>query len=119
MILALLKDRSLLQAVRRASLPVEDVFIEADDIRAALRAGSPRVLIIEPGSDEAAVRLIRRSDSKLPILEILPYDLRNLRNATTSVVTRQVDIDPVRLRRMIEQVARPMGWVDGLLRDLG
>lgn len=59
MILALLKDRSLLQAVRRASLPVEDVFIEADDIRAALRAGSPRVLIIEPGSDEAAVRLIR------------------------------------------------------------
>lgn len=119
MILAPLKDRSLLQAVRRASLQVEDVFVRPEDILAALRLGFPRVSILEPGSDEAVVRMIRGVASKLPILEIAPYDLRNLRGATTSVVTRQVDIDPVRLRRLIEQVARPMGWVDGLVRDLG
>ena len=119
MILAPLKDRSLLRAVRRASLQVEDVFVEADDILAALRAGSPRVSILEPKWDEAVVRLIRQRGSTLPILEVAPYDLRNLQSAMTSVLTRQVDIDPVRLRRMIERVARPMGWVDGLLRDLG
>lgn len=118
MILAPIKDPSLRLAVRRASLAVEDVFVETEDILAALRTGTPRVAILEPGSDEPVVRLIRRVGSKLPILEIAPYDLRNLRYSTTSVVTRQIDIDPVRLRRMIEQVARPMGWVDGILRDL-
>lgn len=119
MILAPVKDPSLLRAVRRASLPVEDVFVEAEDILRALRGGFPRVSILEAGSDEMVARLIRGIGSKLPILEIAPVDLRNLRGSTVPVVTQQIDVDPVRLRRMIEQVARPMSWVEGLLRDLG
>ena len=119
MILAPIKDRYLLRAVRRASLAVEDVFTEAEDILGALRVGSPRISILEPESDDLVAQLIRRMGSKLPILEIAPHDLRTLRYSTTSIATRQIDIDPVRLRRMIEQVARPMGWVDRVLRDLG
>ncbi len=119
MILAPIKDPSLLRAVRRASLPVEDVFVESEDILKALRAGFPRVSILESESDEMVARLIRSIGRELPILEVARLDLRNLRGSTTTVVTRQIDIDPVRLRRMIEQVARPMSWVDGLLRDLG
>ena len=119
MILAPVKDPSLLRAVRRASLPVEDVFVESEDIRRALLAGSPRLSILEPELDDALARLIRRAGPKLPILEIAPYDLRNLRRSTTSVATRQIDVDPLRLRRMIEQVARPMSWVERILRDLG
>jgi len=97
----------------------KNVFPEAEDILGALRVGSPRISILEPESDEAVARLIRRVATKLPILEIAPHDLRNLRYSTTSVATRQIDIDPVRLRRIIEQVARPMGWVERVLRDLG
>ncbi len=119
MILAPIKDRSLLRAVRQASLPVEDVFVETEDILRALRAGFPRLSILESESDEAVPRLIRGIGSTLPILEVAPFDLRNLRDSTTPVVTRQVDLDLVRLRRLIEQEARPMGWVEGLLRDLG
>ena len=119
MILAPIKDSSLLRAVRRASLPVEDVFVETEDILRALRVGFPRVSILESESDDMVARLIRSIGSELPILEVAPLDLRSLRGATTTVVTRQIDIDPFRLRRMIEQVARPMSWVDGLLRDLG
>ena len=119
MILAPIEDQSLLRAVRRASLAVEDVFVETEDIFGALRAGSPRISILESESDEPVARLIRRVGPKLPILEVAPYDLRNLRRATTSVATRQIDIDPFRLRRMIEQVARPMSWVERILRDLG
>ena len=119
MILAPVKDRSLLHAVRRAALPVEDVFVETEDILEALQAGFPRVSILERESDDLATRLIRGIGSKLPILEIAPFDLRDLRGSTTPVVTRQIDVDPVRMRRMIEQVARPMNWVEGLLRDLG
>ncbi|MCH8810236.1 MAG: helix-turn-helix domain-containing protein [Gemmatimonadetes bacterium] len=119
MILAPIKDPSLLRAVRRASLPVEDVFVETEDILRALRGGFPRVSILESDSEEPMVRLIRGIGSKLPILEVAPVDLRGLRGSTTPVATRQIDVDPVRLRRLIEQVARPMSWVEGMLRDLG
>lgn len=119
MILAPIKDPSLLSAVRRASLPVEDVLVETEDVLRALRGGFPRVSILESESDSMVARLIRSKGSKLPILEVAPSDLRNLRSARSTVLTRQIDLDPVRLRRMIEQVARPMRWVDGLLRDLG
>ena len=88
MILAPIKDRSLLRAVRQASLPVEDVFVETEDILRALRAGFPRLSILESESDEAVPRLIRCIGSALPILEVAPFALRNLRDATTAVVTR-------------------------------
>lgn len=119
MILAPVKDPSLLRAVRRASLPVEDVFVETEDILRALRGGFPRVSILESGADEMVVQLIRSIGSKLPVLEVAPVDLKSLRGSTTPVATRQIDVDPIRLRRLIDQVARPMSWVDGLLRDLG
>jgi len=119
MILAPINDPSLRQAVRRASLPVEDVFVGTEDIVRALRVGFPRISILESESDEAMPRLIRSVGSKLPILEIAPLDLQKLRGSAAPVATRQIDVDPVRLRRMINQVARPMTWLDGLLRDLG
>lgn len=119
MILAPIKDPSLLRAVRGASLQVEDVFVETEDILWAVRAGFPRVSILESESDDEMARLIRSVGSRLPILEVAPLDVRDLRRVRSTILTRQVDLDPVRLRRMIEQVARPMSWVDGLLRDLG
>lgn len=119
MIVAPVKDPFLVGAVRRASLPVEDVFVETEDVLRALRAGFPRVSILESESDDAVARVIRGIGPKLPILEIAPLDLRKLRGSTTPVLTQQVDVDPVRLRHLIEQVARPVSWVEGLLRDLG
>ncbi len=72
MIPAPIRDQYLLQAVRRASFAVEDVFAEAEDILGALRVGSPRIAILDPESDELVVRIIRRVGPKLPILEVAP-----------------------------------------------
>ena len=105
--------------VRRASLAVEDVFVEPEDIRRALRVGFPRILILGPESEEEVVRLMPRVGPRLPILEVAPQDLQTLRHTKWSVATRQIDMDPARLRRMVEQVARPMNWVERILRELG
>ena len=119
MILAPIKDQYLLRVVRRASLAVEDVFVEPEDIRRALRVGFPGILILGPESEEEVVRLMPRVGPRLPILEVAPQDLQTLRHTKWSVATRQIDMDPARLRRMVEQVARPMNWVERILRELG
>ena len=80
MILAPLRDPSLLDSVRQALLAVEDVFTREDDILPALYRGFPRVSIIEPGPEGRVVQAIRAIAPDLPVVELARLDILLLRS---------------------------------------
>ena len=119
MILAPLRDPSLLDSVRQALLAVEDVFTREDDILPALYRGFPRVSIIEPGPEGRVVQAIRAIAPDLPVVELARLDILLLRSPPPAVVIPPIDTAPARMRQLIDRAALPMTWVERLLRDLG
>jgi len=119
MILASVRDPFLLHSVRRAALPAEDVFCDVDDVVAALESGFPRVAVIERGADGPVDRIIKERGSNIPVLELAPLDLPGLRRSASAIAIQRIDTAPARMRQLIDEAARPVVWVEHLLRDLG
>ena len=119
MILAPIRDSSLLHSVRHALGAVEDVFTREDDVLPALYRGFPRVSIIEPGPEGRLVQAIRAIAPDLPVVELAQLDGLSLRSPPPVVVIPPVDTAPARMRQLIDRAALPMTWVERLLRDLG
>jgi AraC-like DNA-binding protein len=119
MVLAPIRNPTLLRSVRHALLAVEDVFTREEDIFSALHRGFPGASIIESGPEARVVRAIRAVGQDLPIVEIARLDVLSFSSPPPAVVIPPIDTAPARMRQLIDQAALPMTWVERLLRDLG
>ena len=118
MILALVSDRLLRFAVHRAALPEEDVFWKDSDIAGALEFGYPRLAVFSPMDEDALTRTIVAAGVPVLVLDTLDAEMVRPAAGWTGVPVREVDMSVYRLRRLMADVARAPGWVDGVLVDL-
>jgi AraC-like DNA-binding protein len=120
MIIAPIKDRSLRAAVRRASLPEEDVFHRWEEVDQALRFGYPRLLVCQ-GADQKRLRQnLTFLTPSVPILAITEPTLRSWESAweTQGLAISRIDDSALRLRTLMEKAAGGSDWVEGVFSDL-
>ena len=108
MVLAPIRNPTLLRSVRHALLAVEDVFTREEDIFSALHRGFPGASIIESGPEARVVRAIRAVGQDFPIVEIARLDVLSFSSPPPAVVIPPIDTAPARMRQLIDQAALPM-----------
>lgn len=120
MIVSPLSNAFLRQAVRRAALPDEDVFWKPQEVRDAISRGFPRLLVYAPGDPHPLSAPHVLDEVGLPTLALTDATVRvwdEERRATGFAVSR-VDDHGARLRRLMQEAAGPLPWVEGVFRDL-
>lgn len=120
MITALLSDPFLRAAVRRAALPEEDVFWEADVVSDALERGSPRLLIHVPEERHPLLRSVERLSPDTPVLSLTRATLKGWEASRRArgVLVGRVEDTAGRLRMEIRRSAAPTPVVDRTFGEL-
>lgn len=120
MILAPIQDRKLRLAVRRAALPDEDVFHRSRDVRQALRFGYPRLLVCE-ARDQAKLReALSLDNADIAVLALTEATIRGWEVAweVSGLAVSPIDDSALRLRRLMEDSAGKLDWVESIFADL-
>ena len=120
MIIAPVRDPSLRTIIRRAALPVEDVFHELHEVRSALRFGYPRLLICRAGNQKAIRDLLPLGQGDVPILALAQPTLRSWAKAwgADGLAVSPLDDSALRLRQIIRCTAANTDWVERVFADL-
>ncbi len=120
MIVAPIEDRALRAVVRRAALPVEDVFHGLEEVRYALQVGFPRLLICESSEQRDFRSFLPPGRNDIPILALAGPTLRSWEAAweAQGLAVSPMDDSALRLRSIIRDTARRDTWVDTVFSDL-
>lgn len=120
MIIAPVTDRSLRAIIRRAALPVEDVFYGQEEVRSALRFGYPRLLICLAEQQESLRRLLPAESRRPPVLALAKPTLRSWAEAwgADGLAVSPLDDSALRLRQIIGDMAQKDDWVEGVFAEL-
>jgi len=115
MIVTRVTDPLLLQAVRNAAHPEEDVVSDAEYAAEALQLGFPRILV-RSGSE-----LLQRAPSGVPLLELDDTLLRRWESERRAqeLPTPRLEHVTARLGVLLERPATEGTWVDSTLAELG
>lgn len=120
MIVAPIEDRALRAVVRRAALPVEDVFHGLEEVRHALQVGFPRLLICEASEQRKFRRFLPPDRTNVPILALADPTLRSWEAAweAQGLAVSPMDDSALRLRSIIRDTAQRDAWVETVFSDL-